>query len=260
MVKALFFDIDGTLVSFHTHVIPASTVEALEAAKAAGVKIFISTGRPVTLINNLGAISHLIDGYITSNGAYCYIGDSVVYDRRIGDRDVRALAEAADAGNWMYIVVGTRDLLVRNPDPAVVDTFKKMLNVDDLPTDIPMEEMLRQGVVQMTVFVTVEEEPQVMGATERCVSSRWFPAFTDITAEGADKGSAVEAIARCLGIDISETMAFGDGGNDVPMLRRAGIGVAMGNATEAVQQEADYVTTSVDDNGVSNALRKFGVI
>lgn len=260
MIKALFFDIDGTLVSFNTHEIPVSTVEALEAAKAAGVKIFISTGRPVALINNLGAISHLIDGYLTSNGAYCYIGDSVVYDRMISEHDVRALAEASDAGNWMYIVVGIRDLLVRNPDRNVVDTFKKMLNVSDLPTDIPMEEMLRQGIVQMTVFVTAEEERQVMKNTEKCVSSRWYPAFTDITAEGADKGSAVEAIARRLGIDISETMAFGDGGNDVPMLRRAGIGVAMGNATDDVQQEADYVTTSVDDNGVSNALRKFGVI
>lgn len=142
------------------------------------MKIFISTGRPVALINNLGAISHLIDGYLTSNGAYCYIGDSVVYDRMISEHDVRALAEASDAGNWMYIVVGIRDLLVRNPDRNVVDTFKKMLNVSDLPTDIPMEEMLRQGIVQMTVFVTAEEERQVMKNTEnayRAVGIRRLP-------------------------------------------------------------------------------------
>lgn len=260
MIKALFFDIDGTLVSFNTHEIPVSTVKALEAAKAAGVKIFISTGRPVALINNLGAIAHLIDGYLTSNGAFCYIGDTVVYDRLISEHDVRALAEASDAHNWMYIVVGSRDLLVRNPDMEIVDTFKKMLNVSDLPVNIPMEEMLRQGVVQMTVFVTAAEEQLLMATTEKCVSSRWHPAFTDITAEGADKGSAAEAIARRLGIDISETMAFGDGGNDVPMLRRAGVGVAMGSAADDVQREADYVTTTVDDNGISNALRKFGVI
>ena len=260
MIKALFFDIDGTLVSFNTHEIPVSTVKALEAAKAAGVKIFISTGRPVVLINNLGAIAHLIDGYLTSNGAFCYIGDMVVYDRLIGEHDVRALAEASDAHNWMYIVVGSRDLLVRNPDMEIVDTFKKMLNVSDLPVNIPMEEMFRQGVVQMTVFVTAAEEQLLMAATEKCVSSRWHPAFTDITAEGADKGLAVEAMARHLGIDISETMAFGDGGNDVPMLCRAGVGVAMGNAVDDVQREADYVTTTVDDNGISNALRKFGVI
>lgn len=58
-MKALFFDIDGTLVSFKTHEIPVSTVAALEQAHDSGVKIFISTGRPPMFINNLGAISHL---------------------------------------------------------------------------------------------------------------------------------------------------------------------------------------------------------
>ena len=67
-IKALFFDIDGTLVSFQTHRIPQSTVEALEKAKLNGVKIYISTGRPIILITNLGQIEHLIDGYITTNG------------------------------------------------------------------------------------------------------------------------------------------------------------------------------------------------
>ena len=52
-------------------------------------------------------------------------------------------------------------------------------------------------------------------------------------------------------------MAFGDGGNDVAMLRRAGIGVAMGNANDAVKSQADYVTTSVDEDGVLRALQHF---
>ena len=62
-IKALFFDIDGTLVSFKTHKIPQSTVDALEQAKKNGVEVYISTGRPQLIINNLGQIEHLIDGY-----------------------------------------------------------------------------------------------------------------------------------------------------------------------------------------------------
>ena len=67
--KALFFDVDGTLVSFNTHAIPQSAIESITLAKQRGVKVFISTGRPMRLINNLGAIEHLVDGYITANGA-----------------------------------------------------------------------------------------------------------------------------------------------------------------------------------------------
>ena len=71
MVKYLFFDIDGTLVSFNTHKIPQSTVDALTHAKSNGQKVYISTGRPMLFINNLGQIEHLIDGYITTKGALC---------------------------------------------------------------------------------------------------------------------------------------------------------------------------------------------
>ena len=66
------------------------------------------------------------------------------------------------------------------------------------------------------------------------------------------------AVHEHFGID--ETMAFGDGGNDIPIIRQAGIGVAMGNATDNVKAVADYVTTAVDDEGVKNALIQFGVI
>lgn len=99
-----------------------------------------------------------------------------------------------------------------------------------------------------------------MGQLVSCVSSRWHPAFTDITHRDADKGKAMVAMCQHEGFDVADTMAFGDGGNDIPIIQKAGIGVAMGNAVDMVKAVADHVTSSVDDEGVSNALRFFHVI
>ena len=85
---ALFFDIDGTLVSFKTHEIPPSAILALTQAKANGSRVYIATGRPPIIITNLGAIEHLIDGYITTNGALCYVGDEMVCCQPIAKDDV----------------------------------------------------------------------------------------------------------------------------------------------------------------------------
>ena len=68
------------------------------------------------------------------------------------------------------------------------------------------------------------------------------------------------AIARHQGFDVGRTIAFGDGGNDLSMILQAGTGVAMANATDELKQHADYITTSVDDDGIINALRHFNVI
>ena len=69
-----------------------------------------------------------------------------------------------------------------------------------------------------------------------------------------------DAVIAHFGIKLEETMAFGDGGNDIDMLKHAGIGVAMGNAGDNVKEIADYITTSVDDDGITNALKHFNVI
>lgn len=86
------------------------------------------------------------------------------------------------------------------------------------------------------------------------------PQFTDITRSGADKGNALRMLAAHEGLDISECIAFGDGGNDISILRAAGIGVAMGNAADGVKASADYVTTHIDDDGIANAFRHFELI
>ena len=128
-------------------------------------------------------------------------------------------------------------------------------------TTLSVVDMLeKEEVLQFTPFISAAHEKALMENLPGCVSGRWHPAFTDITAKAADKGKGLEAMASYLNIAISQTMAFGDGGNDVAILKRAGIGVAMGNAGDGAKAAADYITTSVDEDGVWNALKHFGVI
>ena len=132
MIKALFFDIDGTLVSFNTHKIPDSTIQAIEQAKEKGIQVYISTGRPFSLINNIDEISHLIDGYITVNGAYCFIGEQVISCSPIPVEDVLTLIQLADKMNFASMVVGTTDIIMYNTNEKVDFIFRQMLNVKNL--------------------------------------------------------------------------------------------------------------------------------
>ena len=85
---------------------------------------------------------------------------------------------------------------------------------------------------------------------------RWHPAFTDIVAEGNSKAAGMEAVCRHFGIRQEETLAFGDGANDIEMLQWAAVGVAMGNAEPIVKEHADLVTTSVDEEGIEHAVNQ----
>lgn len=259
-IKALFFDIDGTLVSFQTHRIPQSTVDALTQAKQNGVRVYISTGRPKMIITNLGQIEHLIDGYITTNGARCFVGDHTVCQHPISKADVDKVIAASTRDGYPVIVVGEKHLAILNLTPIVEEIFVKGLGVDSLDFQSDMEDLKGEDVLQLTPFCSAEQEAELMPTLDNCTSGRWHPAFTDITAGDADKGKGLQAMASYLGLDIDETMAFGDGGNDITIIEKAGVGVAMGNAGDNVKAVADYVTTSVAEDGVKNALRHFGVI
>ena len=259
-IKALFFDIDGTLVSFNTHKIPQSTVDALEQAKANGVEVYISTGRPQLIINNLSQIEDMIDGYITTNGARCFVGDKVVSQHAILREDVDKIIAASDRDDYPAIVVGEHRIAIHHYTDEVYEIFAKGLGVDFNIFLTDVRELGDEQVLQVTPFCNVEQESTLMPTLEHCTSGRWHPAFTDITAADADKGKGLHAMADYLGLDIAETMAFGDGGNDISIVREAGVGVAMGNAGGNLKEVADYITTHVDEDGVKNALEKYGVI
>lgn len=261
MTKALFFDIDGTLVSFDTHAIPASTIEALIAARAKGLKIFIATGRPKAIINNLTILQeqNLIDGYITMNGAYCFVGDKVIYQSAVPQEEVQAMAQFCEEKGYPSFFVAEHHISVCQPNDLVRKIFYEFLHVDEVPV-CSFEEATRSEIFQMTPFITEAEEKEILPYIPNCEIGRWFPAFVDVTAKGNTKQRGIDEIINHFGFKLEETMAFGDGGNDISMLRHAAISVAMGQANDEVKQAANYVTTSVDENGIWNAMKHFEII
>ncbi len=258
MTKALFFDIDGTLVSFKTHRIPDSAVEALRQAKDHGARVYISTGRPAGFINNLGQITDLIDGYITTTGALCLVGQEQFGLHRIDPNDAKTIIDACREMGKSCVVVGQEHISILNDSDELTRQFREGLDLDyDFA---PLSTTLREPLLQLSPFFTTAEERMVTAQLSACSSSRWHPAFTDITHRDADKGKALLAMCQHEGFSPTDTMAFGDGGNDIPIIRQAAIGVAMGNANDEVKAVADYVTASVDDEGVAQALRHFHII
>ncbi len=260
MTKAIFFDIDGTLVSFKTHRIPVSTREALKELHNKGIKIFIATGRPWCLIDNLDGLE--FDGYITVNGSYCFTADHQdIYKSCIPQEDIKRLINYHQTNPTPFVFVYDNEMFVT----SVNDRVQAVSDLIEIPVPrvAPIEEALGKEVLQTMGYFTAEEEKETDifdKVLTHCEPMRWYPLFADIIARGNSKSTGIDKVLEYYGIDLKDTMAFGDGGNDVPMLKHVATGVAMGNAEEHVKAVADYVTTSVDEDGVANALKHFGLI
>lgn len=262
MIKAIFFDIDGTLLSFkQPRHIPISTLLALKELHKKGIKLFIATGRSAMQIDMLK--DHLpfeFDGYVSLNGQYCYNKDKIIHQQTIPTEDIAAclpyLQQSKIGCNFVeldYIYLNT----VTDKVTEVWKTFGRP--VSDNTMDTP-NRALTNPTYQLCAYVTDEEEAELLKHLPNCKAVRWHPGFADIIPKTGGKNIGIQKILDYYGIDISEAMAFGDGGNDIDMLKYVGTGIAMGNAEDDVKASADYVTTSVDDDGIMNALNHFGII
>lgn len=258
MIKAIFFDIDGTLVSFKTHEIPASTLEALALLRQKGIKIFIATGRHQLAINNLG--DEQFDGFVTMNGSYCVNeAGKAVYKHRIPVEDMDSLLCYLDSKDSFPCILVQENAMLMNYKNEKVQQILDMLNFPEPPSgnlaDVPKDD-----VYQLIAFFEEHQEERIMKVLPGCESTRWSPLFTDVVPKGSNKSVGIDKLLESYGITIQETMAFGDGGNDIAMLKHVGTGIAMGNAEDEVKQAADYVTDSVDDDGIYKALKHFSLI
>lgn len=254
-IKAIFFDIDGTLVSIQEHGIPKSTLEAVHEVRQRGIQVFIATGRPLPFIDNLGELEH--DGIISFTGAHCMLSSGeTIYKKSIDQDDLQRMVKFCQKNNM--------PVAFTSPDRAFLtchnEESRRIYNALKVPLFemASAEEALQMDVLEIIAFFSEQEEPQLMhDILPHCVAHRWHPSFADVIAQGNSKATGIDAMIRHLGIDLKETMAFGDGGNDVEMLQHVALGVAMGNANEYVKSQADYITDSVDQDGVAKAIRRF---
>lgn len=258
MVKAIFFDIDGTLVSFNTHRMSEYLKEKLHELQAKGVKLFISSGRARLVMNNLD--DYPFDGYVEMNGAKTTLGEEVIDSHPLSREtslQIAAIAERENVSCWVFAdtVAGI------NHGSPQANEVADMINLHpDHFLDLP--QIAREHTVyEYTIFFDDEQASRLLFPILKDVAyTRWHPYFLDIVPEGLSKSYGASKILERIGVKREECMAFGDGGNDIPIIEYAGIGVAMGNATDDVKAVADYVTDTVDEDGIVTALEHFGVL
>ena len=257
-IKAAFFDIDGTLLSFNTHRVSPGTVRAFDKLHRAGIRTFLSTGRPDVLIPEMPVT---FEGKITMNGGLVFVGGhgtpnpyKTLLSNPIIDEELQAWLDLAKEKHLCTMVFTKDNMFLAQPNEVGLK-LRNQLEFE-MPPVVDIERMRTETVYQIIAIMPGEMDTSVGSLLPHCRLPRWHPYFTDIVAEDNSKARGMEAICRHFGIRQEETLAFGDGANDIEMLQWAGIGVAMGNAADNVKENADLVTTDVDNEGIENAVNK----
>lgn len=258
MIKAAFFDIDRTLLSHETNSVPESARLALAELRRRGVLVFPATGRPSSVFQELPPLHGLeFDGGVTLTGQYCYDQNGVIYSNPIHRDSITVLLDYLDTTPIPCAFLEADRTYMNFHNQRVMHIH------DTIHSDPPPLGDLRRGasddIYQIWLYINDEELsrlPPIPGTKY----TRWHRGGIDMIADSGGKAVGIGKLLDHYGIKKEEAIAFGDAENDLDMFRAVGIAVAMGNASDAVKAQADYVTTDIDDDGIYNALRHFGLI
>lgn len=256
MMKAGFFDIDGTLLNImkqQTHITERSR-RALHALRAAGCKTFIASGRPKAYLDPELLAPDLFDGYVLMNGALVLYEGHVIYHQPLPKADVRAITERCEARGVEYILEGAEHTYLKR-DFLGFEAFYQSIGVDtdffvrdyDLDAlEIGKMEFYSTEPLGGGLFEELLQWPGMTG-----VMDPYHKKNLELYAKDITKGSGILHALQALDIPVAESFAFGDGVNDIEMMQTVGLGIAMGNARPQVQDVAKEIVPSVDDDGVA---------
>lgn len=251
MIKAAFFDIDGTLLSFTTHRVSPGTIRAFDRLHHAGVRTFLSTGRPDVLIPQMPVS---FEAKITMNGGLVFNKENVLLSNPISDEELQVWLDIAKDKRLCTMVFTKDNMFLAQPNEIGLK-LRNQLEFE-MPPVVEIDQMRCQTVYQIIAIMPGEMDAAIAEVLPHCRLPRWHPYFTDIVANDNSKARGMEVICKYYGIRQEETLAFGDGANDIEMLEWAEIGVAMGNADDSVKAHANLVTTDVDNEGIENTINQ----
>lgn len=263
-IKLIALDLDGTLNNDHKQITP-KTLAALMEVQQRGVRLALASARPspglfkerdLLQMQRFGGILMSYNGGRITDAASGRVLFETAMDLQQAKEVLRQLTHLPvtpilDDGKQFFVTDADGykvDYECRNNQMTCtqVDNLAAFLHFS--PVKILMSvlpERLKE--VQKHIAAILPEELSVVQTA---------PFYLEIIPCSIHKGQGIRDICRVLDIQPSEVMAFGDAENDIPMLRQAGIGVAMGNAADAVKAAADYITLSNNEDGIAAALER----
>lgn len=263
-IKCALFDIDGTLINRGQQFINPEVVAAIRTLQAKGIAVVIATGRAYYFIlesvrKDLGA-----DFVVTINGGCTLSGDGKVIAQTLMDLDDVNLLVKKSREDGFAIGFKCEDAVyVANDYPRFLKDYLHGFTQSNVLIDYTSHDVfLKDGPKPMGAFAFGDVET-LLDLNQQLHETRIVIAHdtaVDIFSTKAGKESALEQVLSSLNTTWEHTIAFGDSANDINMLKKAAIGVAMGNGSDDCKAAADYVTTSVTEDGIVTALKHFDLI
>ncbi|MGX7073368.1 bifunctional Cof-type HAD-IIB family hydrolase/peptidylprolyl isomerase [Falseniella ignava] len=256
-IKIVFFDVDDTLRTSKTGFIPASIPTVFKQLREKGILVGVASGRGIFgMVPEIRELNP--DFFVTLNGAY--IEDkkgNVIYQNHIAKKDVEEYIAWTRRVGIEYSLVGSHVAKLSTRTDLISKTVDSLY--PGLEVDPNFHE--KQDIYQMWTFENQGDAlalPDSLSNVLRMV--RWHRYSSDVVPISGSKATGVEKVVEYLGLKPENVMVFGDGLNDLELFDYAGISVAMAVSHEKIKEKADYITKTVEEDGIFYALEGFGMV
>lgn len=259
MIKLVAMDLDGTLLQ-PDKTISEYTKQVLSQVKERGVHLVLCTGRPLAAIQSYLKTLSLFDDddySITFNGGLVQHNQSgrIISSHRLHGKEVMAIQDFLDSHHMTYdIVAGDCLLKKKGQAPTFYESLNKILPLKEI-TQIDGHDSYNKIVVTADPEQLEQWIPLIQAQLgDDYYLVKTMPTLFEIASPNVNKANGIKALADYLHIEMAEVAAFGDEANDMEMLKEAGYGIAMANATDDVKNIARFVTLTNKEDGVAKAL------